>query len=479
MATILGTDIAHQVQQACGENANLCYQCKKCTAGCPLADHFDLTPHRLLRALQLGDKDAALQSKTIWLCAACEACSTRCPQGVDLPRIMDVLKIMAREEGVTPAVRPVPYFYDAVLRGVKLFGRMYEPGVMGELYLRMALSGDLDMDQLIKEDMAVAVKMLKERKLKVLPALTKSAKHRAKITGDTVRQTAAYYPGCSLHGTSAEYDTSTRAVADQIGLELIEPDGWVCCGTSPAHSTDHVLATELPLKSLECVEKTGQQYVTVPCPSCYIRFRTAVRDVGEDDGLREQMQSKLGYTPSPGLEIDHLLTTITERVGIDSVVEAATRSLDGLKVVCYYGCVISRPPELTGYAEPEYPMNMDRLLDALGAETLDWSHKTECCGVSLSISQLPVALDMCHRILDDATDVGAEAIAVACPMCHLNLDMRQRQIEERYGKSYDLPIVYFTQLIGLALGLNPRSLDLGRHFVGVAETLRGRGLWAD
>ena len=145
-------DFAHQIQEDCGENAYLCFQCKQCTAGCPVADHFDLTPHRLLRAIQLGQKDVVLSSKTIWLCAGCEACSTRCPQGIDTPRIVDSLRIMAAREGVKPAVRPIPIFYNAALHGIKLFGRMYEAGLMAELYLRMALGGDLDFGQFLSED---------------------------------------------------------------------------------------------------------------------------------------------------------------------------------------------------------------------------------------------------------------------------------------------------------------------------------------
>ena len=124
-------NLAREIQDACGENVNLCYQCKKCTAGCPVVEHFDLSPHRLMRALQLGQRDMVLHSKTVWLCAACEACSTRCPQGLDLPRTVDALRIIATREGVEPAVRPVPAFYAAALRGIKMFGRMYEAGLMG------------------------------------------------------------------------------------------------------------------------------------------------------------------------------------------------------------------------------------------------------------------------------------------------------------------------------------------------------------
>jgi heterodisulfide reductase subunit B len=483
-------ELAHQIREASGENVNLCYQCQKCTAGCPMADHFDLPPCHLLRAIQLGLKETVLRSKTIWLCAACEACSTRCPQGLDLPRIMDVLKIMAARESVEPAVRPIPAFYASALRGIKIFGRMYEAGLMGELYLRMALSGDLDFEQLFKRDMSLAFSMIRKGKLNPLPPLSRRAKHKRKaapggsVSASSERQTMAYYPGCSLHGTAVEYGLSTTAVAEAIGLELVEPNGWVCCGTTPTHSTDHLLSTVMPMKSLKCIEESGQSYATVPCPSCFIRFRTAMRDVAADPELREKVAATIKYTPSPELTVDHLLTTITERVGpdgvhpIEKVAAAVTRPLEGLKVVCYYGCVITRPPELTGATEYEYPMNMDHLVQALGAETLDWSYKTECCGVSLVFTQLPIVMDMSHKILDNAKQVGAQAIVVACPLCQANLDMRQRQIGETYGQVYDLPILYFTQLMGLAFGLEPAALGLQKHSVSAEPLLQGKGLWA-
>lgn len=470
-------DLAREIQKACGENVHLCFQCKKCTAGCPVADYFDLTPHRLMRAMQLGQRDTVLRSKTLWLCAGCEACSTRCPQGLDLPRTVDALRIIASREGIEPAVRPVPAFYAAALRGIKIFGRMYEAGLMGELYLRMALSGDLDREQLIQRDVPLALKMLKTGKLKPFPPLSRSAKHSRKAVQGNGHLTVGYYPGCSLHTTGIEYDMSTRAVADRIGLELVEPNGWVCCGTTPAHSTDHLLSTVLPMRSLERFEQTGQSEVTVPCPSCFIRLRTAMRDVAEDSELGEQVRAKTKYTPSPELVVDHLLTTISEKVGVDAVADAVTRPLEGLKVVCYYGCVINRPPELTGAADYENPTNMDRLVQALGAKSLDWSYKTECCGGSLSISQLPIALDLTHKLLENAKEVGAEAIVVACPLCDVSLDVRQQQIGKQYEQSYGLPIFYFTQLMGLAFGLEPDALGLGKHSVSAKPLLQEKGLW--
>jgi heterodisulfide reductase subunit B len=471
--------LARQIQEECGENVNSCYQCKKCTAGCPVTDHVDLTPHRLLRAIQLGQKDTVLNSKAIWLCTACEACSTRCPVGLSIPRVVDALRIMAAREGIKPAVPSMPAFYTSALRGIKLFGRMYEAGLMGELYLRLALSGGLDYEQLLNKDLSVALRMLRTGKLKPLPPLSRAAKHSRKETAEVERQEVGYYPGCSLHGTSIEYDMSIRAIASKIGLELVEPNGWVCCGTTPAHSTDHLLSTIMPMRTLSCVEQSGQSYVTVPCPSCFIRMRTALRDIDSDPELKEQVAAKVKYTPSPELKVDHLLTTIAEQVGVDRVASAVTRPLDGLKVVCYYGCVITRPPELTDAAEYEYPMSMDHLMQAIGAETLDWSYKTECCGVSLMFTQLPIVMDMSHKILDNAREVGAQAIVVACPLCQINLDVRQQQTGQEYGQDYNLPILYFTQLMGLAFGLETAALGVDKHFVSAKSLLQERDLWPE
>ena len=481
MSLTLQTDLAQYIQEKCGENVYLCYQCQKCTAGCPVAEHFDLMPNQILRAAQFGQKELILNSKTIWLCAACETCSTRCPQGIDITRIMDVLKIVAQREGIEPKVRPVPMFYQAGLRNIKLFGRMYELGLMGELYLRGLLAGELDMGQLFRQDLPLALKMVRRGKLRLLPTRPFDrlrAPPSARGPSDRPTRGVAYYPGCSLHSTAIEYDLSTRAVAEQVGLDLAEPKGWTCCGTTPAHSTDHLLATMMPLKNLKLVEGSGYSYVTMPCPSCFIRHRTAIHDLRGDPELREQVAARMRYMPSEEIEVEHLLTTITERVGYDAIAEAVTQPLAGLKVVCYYGCVITRPPRITGAENYEYPMNMDRLVETLGAESLDWSYKTECCGVSLSITQLPIALAMSRKILRNAAEVGAEAIVVACPLCHANLDMRQEQINQQFGEHYHIPILYFTQLMGLAFGIEPRKLGIDKHLASTFPLLQAKGLVA-
>jgi heterodisulfide reductase subunit B len=165
------------------------------------------------------------------------------------------------------------------------------------------------------------------------------------------------------------------------------------------------------------------------------------------------------------MKVEHLLNTVAEKIGYQQVASKAVHPLKGLKVVCYYGCIITRPPKITEVKDYEYPTQMDRLMKALGITPLDWSYKTRCCGVSLGISQLPIALELSRKILKNARGVGADAIVVACPLCHVNLDARQKQIEEEFKETFHLPVIYFTQLMGLAFGLTSEEMGLDKHFV--------------
>jgi heterodisulfide reductase subunit B len=469
---VVQTSLPEQIHEICGENVYLCYQCQKCASGCPVANYFDLSPNQLMRAIQLDERELALTSKTIWLCAACETCATRCPQDIDITRVMDVLKIMAQEQGVTAGVPSVPIFYKAALHGIRMFGRMYEAGLIGELYLRMLLNGQLDLRQLFSRDIPVGMKLFREGRLKLLPhrAGRKKAPTTEKVTSTERR--VAYFPGCSLYGTSAEYHLSFKAVAERVGLIVDEPEGWTCCGTTPAHSTDHYLSTLLPMKNLALMEEMGHSSVTAPCPSCYLRMRVALHHMAMDTELRERVKAQIDYEPSGGLQVEHALNTFTDRVGLEAISTNVSRPLGELKVVCYYGCVITRPPKVTGVGDYEYPTNMDGLVKQLGAQPLDWSYKTRCCGASLGFTNLEIVLELGRKILANAKAVGAEAIVVACPLCQVNLDSRQRQMDGQF----DLPILYFTQLMGLAFGLEHKGLGLEKHFIDPIPLLRGKGI---
>lgn len=469
MGTILRTDLVQKIRKETGENVFLCYQCQKCSSGCPVAEHFDLAPNQLMRAIQLGLKGVVLHSKTIWLCAMCETCATRCPHDINITRIMDVLKIMAKEEGIEPKVPAVSLFYEAGMRGIRWFGRMYEAGLMGEIYLRQMMSGQLNVHHIWKNDLPLALKMFRAGKLNLLPHIGKP-----QVRGKTSekRDGLAYYPGCSLHGTSREYDLSTQAVFKRLGVELHTPDGWGCCGTTPAHSTDHYLSLLLPMKNVALMREQGFEKITTPCPSCFLRMRVALKEIGKESPWREKLSKDIPNLSLNGTKVEHLLHTVTETIGFQRVASQVVHVLKGLKVVCYYGCIITRPPKVTERQDYEYPVSMDRLMKAFGITSLDWSYKTRCCGASLGISQLPIALELSRKILRNAKAVGAEAIVVACPLCHVNLDARQKQIEVEYKESFHLPILYFTQVMGLAFGLKSEALGLDKHFIDPRPLLK-------
>ena len=256
--------LARRVRDETGQNVNLCYQCVKCTSGCPLAEFFDWQPNQVMRAVQLGDTDIALGSETTWLCAACQTCTTRCPQGIDVAGVMEFLTREALAQGVKPAVPEVDHFNKAFMREIRIWRRAYELGLMAELKLRTGrLTQDIDL----------GLRMLKKRKMPLLPKVgaTQAAQAGARGAATSV----AYYPGCSLHSTATEFDESARAVAGALDLQLIEPEGWACCGSSVAHRADPAVGRSLPLENLALIEQGGFSEVTMPCASCFSRHKIA------------------------------------------------------------------------------------------------------------------------------------------------------------------------------------------------------------
>ncbi|MGB2983823.1 MAG: CoB--CoM heterodisulfide reductase iron-sulfur subunit B family protein [Candidatus Bipolaricaulia bacterium] len=286
----------------------------------------------------------------------------------------------------------------------------------------------------------------------------------------------AYFPGCSLHSTAKEYDLSTRAVFRALGIGLEEIPDWVCCGTTSAHSTSKALSHALPAKTLASVNPEADG-VVVPCIACYSRFRITNAAVREDPKIRADVASIVG-TPYDGtVAVKHPLDVIVNDLGLDTLKAKVTKELTDLRVASYYGCLLVRPPELTAFDDdPENPTSMDDLVTALGAEAVDWPHKTNCCGASLSFTRTDVALRLSHDILSMAAHADCDCIAVACPMCQSNLDLRQREINRKYGETFDIPILYFTQLIGLALGMGPRELGLTLHTVSPKKLLKAKAL---
>lgn len=464
MATQLSTELAERIQRETGENVFLCYHCVKCTSGCPLVEHFDLAPNQIMRAAQLGMEDMIFDSKTPWLCASCQTCTTRCPQGIDIAKVMDFIVSDAIERGMEPKVPEVALFNKVFLRDVDILGRSFELGLTVETNLRSG-SPFKDMD--------LALELFKHRKISIIPEVVRRRKRKTPLT--TAARPAdeiGYYPGCSLHSMAKEFDISTRAVMKALGIKAIEPDGWICCGSTPAHRVDHKLATRLPLESLIILEQEGLKDVTLPCAACYNRFRAAARDLRLDPDLKRDLDQDLGYSYQDSVEIHSLVDLIDSRVGSEALASKVKRPLAGLRVACYYGCLLTRPPEVTGSQDPEYPMAMDRILKALGAEIVDWDRKVSCCGASLSATKTEIAIEMSQEILENARARGADLIAVACPLCHLNLDGRQTQMDIEQ----QMPALYFTQLIALALDMSNEAA-LERNLIDPRPVLRQKDLY--
>ncbi len=275
----------------------------------------------------------------------------------------------------------------------------------------------------------------------------------------------AVYPGCSLNGSSREYMESLRAVLGSLEIPLNEVDDWNCCGATAAHNIDHDMAVVLPSRILAQTAKDGYSDLLVPCAACYNRLRNIQTEIKDSPEIREKASLLLNQeinTPDSIVNIlEYLQSTVMSRL------ESKSLQPLGKKVACYYGCLLVRPQGISDEKQIEDPQGMDEIMIKLGAEPINWAFKTECCGAGFSVSKTETVTRLSSEILIDAADRGAEAIIVACPMCHSNLDMRRKEIEKHSGRKFDIPVLYITQAIGLALGISAKNLGLQRHFVPV------------
>lgn len=454
--------LAKRVEQELGQNVYLCYQCVKCTSGCPMSEYFDWQPNQIMRAVQLGQEDIALHSLTPWLCAACQTCSTRCPQGLDINGIMEFLTREAISRGVKPPVPQIPHFNQAFLRQVRIWGRLYEPGLMMEMKLRN-LSGLFD-------DMDLYLRMLRKRKVSFFPKLVRPPR-KPKPKPETI-SALAYYPGCSLHSSATEFDHSARAVCAALGIKIIEPQDWVCCGSSAAHRAEPETALKLPLINIKLMEQSGFEEVTMPCAACYNRHQAALYEIKHNLDERQAIEHELDYQFQDRIRVTTLVEAIFAHGGETSIRARVKKPLHDLKVACYYGCLMTRPPRVTGSQHVENPTEMEKLLSAAGAEIVDWSYKTTCCGAAHSLTRPDIVWNLSSRLIREAQKAGAEAISVACPLCHTNLDGRQFQM----GLEQPMPVLYFTQLLGVALDLPLKAINLSKNMTDPTPLLRSKGL---
>jgi heterodisulfide reductase subunit B len=257
---------------------------------------------------------------------------------------------------------------------------------------------------------------------------------------------------------------SAIAVARLLGIEMIELKGWTCCGASAAHQTDRVMAAALPAANLLLSKEMGLDTV-VNCAACYNRMKTSNYEVSSSPAMRSKVAEAIGKEYDGSVAVRHFVEVLLQNIGVDKLRKSFRRSLNGLKVACYYGCFLVRPHDVTGFDDPENPTSLDRLVTAMGGESLDWPHKVECCGGGLNLTRTDVVVKLSGSIIEMARMSGADCIAVACPMCQASLDLRQKDIERETGKKLDMPIVYITQLLGLCLGASVKELGLNRLMV--------------
>jgi heterodisulfide reductase subunit B len=284
----------------------------------------------------------------------------------------------------------------------------------------------------------------------------------------------AFFPGCSLESTAKDFALSTYAVCERLGVDLHEIPKWTCCGSSPAHATDPELATALPVLNLIKAARIGGD-VVAPCAACYSRLRAANLAMQDDSEARRRIDEATGVQYRGTVAVRHLLDVLVNDVGIDLIGDYVERPLNGIRVACYYGCLLTRPKS-AAFENPENPRSLDRLLAACGAKPVEWPCKTECCGAGLSLTSPEVMRQLTFEIVDMAVQSGAQCVAVACPLCQSNLDLRQGESAAAFGRSLAVPVLYFTQLLGLALGLPASALGINKLVVSPQAVLEQAGV---
>ena len=284
----------------------------------------------------------------------------------------------------------------------------------------------------------------------------------------------AYYPGCASESTAREEHSSSVAVARALGIDYVEIPNWSCCGATAAHQTDRLLAASLPAANLITAQEMGLD-VVVNCAACYSRLKIANHEIQTHPEVRKKVGEALGKDYDGSVKVHHLLEILLGDLGLETIKTKISRSLKGLKVASYYGCLLVRPNEITKFDDPENPTSMDRLITVLGGESIDWPHKVECCGGGLSLTRTDVVVKLSDNIIGMAQAAGADCIAVACPMCQVNLDLRQSDIARKTGRNYKMPIMYITQLLGMCLGISKAELGFEKHMVSPSTVLDAVG----
>ncbi|MDO7788735.1 CoB--CoM heterodisulfide reductase iron-sulfur subunit B family protein [Desulforamulus aquiferis] len=273
----------------------------------------------------------------------------------------------------------------------------------------------------------------------------------------------AYYPGCSLEATAKEYDSSVRAVCGALDVDLVEIPDWTCCGATSAHATNHRLSVGLPALTVKQIQQMNMDCV-VPCSACFNRLKSAEYEMIHNADVRQELEKILNFKFDGKPRVYDLLAAMVDVIGLPTISKKVQKPLKGLKIACYYGCLSVRPGEITGIDSTENPMQMDKLIKALGATPVTWSYKVDCCGAGHSVSKSAMVTNLSGKILAKAREAGADAVVNSCPLCQTNLEMRRPQGE-------DIPVFFFTELMGLAFGIPEVRNWCSKHLVDSSKLL--------
>jgi len=283
---------------------------------------------------------------------------------------------------------------------------------------------------------------------------------------------ASYFPGCSSsEGGAKAYGSSSQAVSKVLDMELVELEDWNCCGSTPYSSFDELTSLALSARNLALAEKNGKDLVT-PCSSCYVMLNRTNAYLKQYPKVKAQVDEALaagGLKYNGAVRVRHLLDVFVNDIGYDAITAKVKKNLARLKVAAYYGCQVVRPK--FGFDHPENPQSLDKLIQSLGGEAVSFPLKSRCCGGSLVISEENIALDLARKLLDSARSNGAECIATVCPLCQTNLDVYQSRVNKKFNTDFKIPILFFTQLMGIAFGLGEKELGFKTNIVSAGKVL--------
>jgi len=283
----------------------------------------------------------------------------------------------------------------------------------------------------------------------------------------------AYYPGCSLKSSSAIYDVQNQRVFEALGIHLKEIPDWNCCGATSAGKVDDFLAIAMPARNLGIAEATGLGEMIIPCSACYSRTLVAQCQLEKNPELKETINAELSKKISGKIKISSILEVLLSAVESGMVAQQAQKKLKGLKPACYYGCMQTRFPFKVPVPDNvENPQGMEKVLKAIGIQSLDWSYKTDCCGASSAVNDEDAADALMARIMKDAVARGANCFVVTCPMCQFNLDSQQNRFGPKHGIRERLPVFFITEILGLAMGMGVEELQIDRHLTDSTKLLK-------